>query len=160
MRKHNREVTDINQIEQILTEAKVCRLALLDNDYPYIVPMCFGFNLDGDKLALYFHSAPSGKKLELIKKNNNVGFEIDCLKEIIKGDIACSFSASYQSITGIGTIDIINGIEKITGLNCIMKKYDSSTGEHKYSEQSLNNVTILKLTAEEFCCKVHSGQTE
>ncbi len=157
MRSNEREITDINEIESFLSEAQVCRIALVDGDTPYIIPMCFGYTLEGDQLVLYFHSAPHGKKMELIKLDNNAAFEIDRIGEIISGDIACSFTAAYKCITGKGTLDIINGIEKLTGLNCIMSKYDKSGKEPKYSEQSLNNVAILKLTVDEFCCKKHDA---
>lgn len=153
MRRPEREITDLNKIEQILNDAKVCRLALFDEEYPYIVPMCFGYDLDGDKLELYFHSAPKGKKIELIKANNRAAFEIDSLEQIIRGDIPCSFSAEYSSVTGVGTLDVINGIDKLTGLNLMMRKYDQTGKEFKYSEQMLNSVVVLKLTVEEFCCK-------
>lgn len=156
MRRAEREITDIDEIERILNEAKVCRLALIDGDFPYIIPLCFGYTLDEDQLVLYFHSAPQGKKIDLIKADNNAAFEIDKMGEIVKGEIACSFSATYECITGKGTVDIINGIEKLTGLNSIMNKY-AGAGEHKYSEQSLNNVAILKLTVDEFCCKAHKA---
>ncbi len=158
MRRAEREVTDINEIERILKEAQVCRIALIDGDFPYIIPMCFGYTLEGGELELYFHSALKGKKMELIKANNNAGFEIDKLGEIIPGDIACDFTASFEGITGKGTIDVLNGIEKITGLNTIMAKYDTGSKDHKYSEQMLNNVAILKLTVDEFCCKAHKAE--
>ena len=151
MRRADREITDIKEIDRILDEAQVCRLALFDGDYPYIIPMCFGYTLDGGELVLYFHCAAQGHKIDLIKANNNAAFEIDKLTEIIKGDLACDFSASFESITGKGELEIINGIEKLTGLNHLMRKYDD--GEHKYNEQSLNSVVVLKLTAEDFCCK-------
>ena len=158
MRRAEREVTDISEIERILNEAQVCRIALVDGEFPYLIPMCFGYTLESGELALYFHSALQGKKMELLKKNNNAAFEIDKLGEIIPGDTACSFSASFECITGRGTIDILNGIEKITALNSIMAKYDKSSKEHKYSEQTLNNVALLKLTADEFCCKAHKAE--
>ena len=158
MRRSEREITDINEIERILNEATVCRLALVDGEAPYIIPMCFGYTLEGDQLVLYFHSATQGKKIDLIKANNNAAFELDRMGEIIRGDVACSFSVAYECITGRGTLDIINGIEKLTGLNSIMAKYDSAQHEHKYSEQSLNNVAILKLTVDEFCCKAHNAE--
>lgn len=158
MRRAEREVTDIAEIERILNSARVCRIALVDGEFPYMIPMCFGYTLESGELALYFHSAPQGKKMELLKENNNAAFEIDELGDIIPGEIACSFSATFECITGKGTIDIINGIEKITGLNTIMAKYDKSGREHRYSEQMLNNVAILKLTAEEFCCKAHRAE--
>lgn len=157
MRRAEKEITDIKEIERILDNAKVCRLGLIDKGSPYIIPMCFGYTLEGDQLVLYFHSAPHGKKINLIKENSNAAFELDCMGEIIRGELACNFSAEYECITGKGTIDVLNGIEKLTGLNSIMAKYDKSGGEHKYSEQTLNNVVILKLTADEFCCKANKA---
>ncbi len=158
MRRAEREIKDITEIERILNEAQVCRLALLEGEFPYIIPMCFGYTLEEDQLVLYFHSAPHGKKIDLIKANNNAAFELDHMGKIIRGDIACQFSATYECITGRGTLDILNGIEKLTGLNSIMAKYDKNVHEHKYSEQALNNVVILKLTVDEFCCKANSAE--
>lgn len=155
MRLAEREVKDINEIQRILTEAQVCRIALFDGSYPYIIPMCFGYDLDGDKLEIYLHSAAKGKKIDLIKANSHAAFEIDKLSRIVGGEAACSFTADYESITGAGSIDVISGIDKLTGLNLIMNKYDSGSKEHKYTEQMLNNVVILKLTADTFCCKAH-----
>ncbi len=151
MRRSDREITDITHIDRILNEAQVCRLALYDGDYPYIIPMCFGYTIHEGQLVLYFHCAAQGRKIDLIKENNNAAFELDKLQKIISSDIACNFSAAFESITGKGEIEIISGVEKLTGLNQIMKKY--SNAEHKYSEQSLNNVVVLKLTANEFSCK-------
>lgn len=158
MRRAEREIKDINEIERILNEAKVCRIALIDKGAPYIIPMCFGYTLECDQLVLYFHSAPTGKKIDLLKANSNAAFELDSMGDIITGETACSFTAPYECITGRGTIDIINGIEKLTGLNSIMSKYDRTGREHKYAEQSLNNVAILKLTVDEFCCKAHRAE--
>lgn len=152
------EIRDINEIVRILTEAQVCRLALLNGEYPYIIPMCFGFDLDGDKLELYFHTSAQGKKLDIIKENNRAAFEIDKLSRIVGGEVACGFTADYECITGVGTVDVINGIEKITGLNTIVRKYADGFSDNKYSEQMLNNVVVLKLTVDEFCCKAHKTQ--
>lgn len=156
MRRAEREVKDINEIERILKEAKICRLALMDGKYPYIIPLCFGYSLTAGQLELYFHCAAQGKKMDLLKKNNNAAFEIDRLNEIYStSELACSFTAAYESITGVGSVEVINGIEKLTGLNSIMEKYAGAEKEYKYSEEMLNNVVILKLTAEEFCCKAN-----
>ncbi|MDE7362225.1 MAG: pyridoxamine 5'-phosphate oxidase family protein [Oscillospiraceae bacterium] len=151
-----REITDINEIENILRASRVCRIALIDGAYPYIIPMCFGYSLTGGKLEIYFRCEEKGKKMDLIKANNNAAFEIDKLRDIVKTDPACGFAAQYQSITGTGTIESITGIDKITGLNLLMKKYFGGTPESKYPEQMLNSFAILKLTAGKFCCKEHN----
>lgn len=147
-----REVTDINEIDRLLSAARVCRVALFDKDYPYIVPMCFGYNITGGNLELYFRCEEKGKKLDLIKENSRAAFEIDKLHEILASNDPCGFVARYHSITGIGMIESATGIDKITGLNLITKKYVAKPPE-KRSEQAMNSIAVLKLTASEFCCK-------
>lgn len=151
-----KEITDIDKIEDVLRSARVCRVALFDGEYPYIIPMCFGYDLTGGKLEIYFRCDEKGKKMELLRANPKAAFEIDKLHEIVKTDAACGFAANYHSITGTGTIESITGIEKITGLNLLMKKYFGGTPESKFPEQQLNSFAILKFTAGEFCCKEHN----
>lgn len=151
-----REITDINEIEDVLRSARVCRIALIDGAYPYIVPMLFGYNLTGDKLEIYFRCEEKGKKMDLIKANGKAAFEIDRLHEIINTDHSLGFAAHYHSIAGTGTIEVVTGIDKIAGISLLMKKYLGGTPENKYSEQTLNSCAILKLTADELCCKEYN----
>lgn len=147
-----REITDVDEIDKLLSSTRVCRVALFDKNYPYIVPMCFGYNITGGNLELYFRCEEKGKKIDLIKENSHAAFEIDRLHEIAAADDPCGFAAHYHSITGVGTIEVVTGVYKITGLNLIIKKYVANPPE-KLSEQTLNSVAVLKLTASEFCCK-------
>ena len=73
MRRREKEITDESTLESIILASLVCRLALSDGNQPYIVPLCFGYQ---DK-TLYFHSALEGKKIDIIKHNQNVCFEFD-----------------------------------------------------------------------------------
>ena len=148
-----REITDINEIEDILRSARVCRIALIDGAYPYIVPMCFGYNLTGERLEIYFRCKEKGKKMDLVRSNKKAAFEIDKLHDIIRTDHSLGFAAHYHSIAGIGTIEIVTGIDKITGITLLTKKYLDGEAENKFSEQTLNDCAILKLTADELCCK-------
>ena len=148
-----REITGINEIEDVLRSARVCRIALIDGEYPYIVPMCFGYNLTGEKLEIYFRCKEKGKKMDLIRSNKKAAFEIDKLHDIIRTDHSLGFAAHYHSIAGIGTIEIVTGIDKITGITLLTKKYLGGESENKFSEQTLNDCAILKLTADELCCK-------
>ncbi len=71
MRKKEREITDIREIEQVIAGADICRIGFVDGDEPYIVPVSFGY----EDNAIYFHSALEGRKVNLIKKNSKVCFE-------------------------------------------------------------------------------------
>lgn len=155
-----KEITDIGEIESVLQAARVCRVALIDGEFPYIIPMCFGYDLTGGKLEIYFRCEEKGKKTDLIKSNSRAAFEVDRLHDIVKTDDAHGFSANYHSITGTGTIESVTGIEKITGLNLLMKKYLGGIPENKYPEQMLNSFAILKFTANEFCCREHNPIAE
>ena len=72
MRRKDREIEDRAELESIIGAAMVCRLAMSEDDRPYIVPLCFGYK-DGN---LYFHSAEEGKKLEILRVNSSICFEI------------------------------------------------------------------------------------
>ena len=61
MRRKEKMIVDQRIIDEIIASAKVCRLGLADDNIPYIIPICFGYQAG----TLYFHSAPEGKKIEI-----------------------------------------------------------------------------------------------
>ncbi|MDK2383606.1 MAG: pyridoxamine 5'-phosphate oxidase family protein, partial [Candidatus Korarchaeota archaeon] len=73
MRRKDKEIRDLEEIEEILRRAFVCRIALCEDDRPYCVPMIYCYK-EG---AIYLHSAKEGKKLEVLKKNNRICFEVE-----------------------------------------------------------------------------------
>jgi nitroimidazol reductase NimA-like FMN-containing flavoprotein (pyridoxamine 5'-phosphate oxidase superfamily) len=116
MRRKDKEIVDIEDIIKIIKKCDVCRLGIFDDEYPYIIPLNFGYNYENGELSLYFHSAVEGKKLDLIKKNNKVAFEMDCSTELISSEVPCGYTMTYESICGNGVIEILNDYEKIQGL--------------------------------------------
>lgn len=76
MRKINQEITDQKIIEQILSSSKICRLAMIDGNSPYLLPFNYGYK-EG---AIDIHTAPEGKKLKIPKENNLVCFQIKLAK--------------------------------------------------------------------------------
>lgn len=122
LRKKEREIKDRKLIDDIIRRCQVCRLAMCDDGQPYIVPLNFGY--DGSNL--YFHCAPEGKKIDIIKRNNRVGFEFEILHEIVKADKACDWGARYESVIGSGKAEIVEDVEtKRIALACIMRQYGS-----------------------------------
>ena len=78
MRKVEREIRDQAEILAIMNEALVCRLGFSDEGTPYVVPMNFGLGEN----CLYLHCAREGRKLDILRKNDRVCFEMDLLREI------------------------------------------------------------------------------
>lgn len=149
MRRKENEITDPVIIEEILSGAEVCRIAMIDNGRPYIVPLNYGYS----KNAIYFHSSPLGRKIEILKADNRVCFEIELSSRIIRGERPCDWGTKYRSVIGYGTIEFITDSDgKREGLDFIMSHY-GKTGNNEYSEKELENVLILKLQIEEISGK-------
>ena len=141
MRREDREITDRDSINKIIRQCKVCRLALCEDGQPYVLPLNFGY--DGE--YLYFHSANEGKKIEILKKNNRVGFEFDILKEIITDEKPCEWGARYESVVGMGIADFIEPLqEKAKSLTNILSQYGGVFTE--FNDSSLSSVTIIRVT--------------
>jgi nitroimidazol reductase NimA-like FMN-containing flavoprotein (pyridoxamine 5'-phosphate oxidase superfamily) len=146
MRKKNRQIMDINEIIKIIDKCDCCRLAFFDKDYPYIIPLNFGYNYKNSKLYLYFHGANEGKKLDLIKNNKNVAFEMDIAINLVKGSLPCNYTMEYESVCGNGKIEVVNNQEKIEGLKYLMKHYsDKKYKDTDFSKKQLSLTRVLKL---------------
>lgn len=149
MRRKDKEILNKEELYSIMEEAKVCRLGLARNNKPYVIPLNFGYKDD----CLYFHSAKQGKKIDILKENDRVGFEIDILRNIRKADTPCEFGTTYSSIIGQGKGEIINDIqEKRKGLEIIINHY-SSEEDYKFQEKMLKRIVIIKVRIEELSGK-------
>jgi len=143
MRRKEKEITDKTAIESIILKSSVCRLAFSEEDRPYIVPLCFGYEDD----TLYFHSAREGRKLNILRKNKKVCFEFDIDNEIVEADDACGWGMNYQSVIGFGKGSIIDGIEsKRKALNIIMQHY--SRNSYEYPDKIVKKTVIIKVEIE------------
>lgn len=144
MRRNEKEITDITEIESVISSSDVCRIAMANDNIPYIVTMNFGY-VGGAEKILYFHCAKEGRKLEMIRKNNYVCFEIDTDHNLYKGKAACDYSMKYRSVVGYGTITVIaDDNEKIAGLDAIMTHY-SNEKDFKYRKASVDKMCLLRL---------------
>ena len=140
MRKSEREIKERKDIDGIIRRCRVCHLAMCDNDQPYVLPLNFGY--DGE--FLYFHAAPAGKKLDIIRKNNRVGFEFDILHAIVNAEQACAWGAEYESVIGSGTAEIVDDVEtKKIALEWIMRQYGSDADD--FPEETMKKTLILRV---------------
>ena len=154
MRRKDREITDINEKLNIIKKCKVCRIGLSENNVPYIIPLNYGYIYENNLLTIYFHSALEGKKLDIIKANNNACFEIDCDNKLIEGENACDYGYTFKSIIGFGKIFILENIkEKILGLNILMKHQTEKESLYNFTDDQINNVCVYKMLVDEFTWK-------
>lgn len=146
MRRKDREVNDISDIITIIDKCDVMRVAFVDGIMPYIVPLNFGYHLnEKSELLFYFHCAKEGRKLEIIKTNNQVCFETDCSYELIRDLNACNWTARYESVVGNGRLEVvIDEDEKQFGMARIMEKYGFE-GAPEFTPAVFARTLILRL---------------
>jgi nitroimidazol reductase NimA-like FMN-containing flavoprotein (pyridoxamine 5'-phosphate oxidase superfamily) len=149
MIRKEREIKDKAEIESVIQKAQICRVAMTDEEYPYIVPLCFGY----EENALYFHSAAMGKKLDLLKKNNKVCFEFDADTEIKKAEKACQWGMRYKSVIGYGEAFFVEDAEqKRRAFDIIMQHYAASP-PFDYPETALRKTVIIRIDIREITGK-------
>jgi len=144
MRKANREIKDKAAIRAIMEEALVCRIGLSDNGAPYVVPMNFGLGEN----CLYLHCAAEGRKLDILRKNDRVCFEMDLLREIKQGPASCGWGAHFESVIGFGRAVIVEApAEKRAALDRIMDHY-GARGPYAYPDDILARTVIIRIEIE------------
>jgi uncharacterized protein len=152
MRRKEREISDPSIIEDIIRSAEICRVAFAHNNIPYLVAMNFGYS-EGDIPCLYFHCAPSGRKLEMMKKNDNVCFQMDTDHLLIRGAKACDWGMKYRSVVGYGTLSVVeNHEERRKGLDLIMDHYGGSE-KSDYDPELFSRTCLLRLDIKEISAK-------
>jgi len=150
MRRKDKEITDKSKIETIIARATVCRLAMVDGNRPYVVPLCFGYQDD----TLFFHSANTGKKLELLRGNNRVCFELDVDCKVISGDKACDWGMHYQSVIGHGRAAFLEDpAAKQRALDIIMQQYAGSDNAFDYEDSALGHTVVFQVRVESMTAK-------
>ena len=156
MRKKQQEITDARIIEDILSQGSLCRLAMAVDNEPYLLPFNYGYR---DR-TIYIHSAREGKKLDILKKNPRVCFEVEGHAELVTGEKACDWTTQYRSVVGHGDVEIITHLpEKEEGLRIIMR-HNGMSGDISFKRKAVDACVILKISIQEVSGKQSGGWAE
>ena len=158
------EIKSKEKIIEFLSSESTGRIASIDaNGFPQIIPMNFVFIND----VIYMHSHIRGEKLENIKRNDKVGFEVDRSLEFLPSYFFDPTDASladtlYISVVMKGTCTIVEDKEEKTlALNGLMKKYQPE-GDYEPMNpkmEVLNEVAVIKIIPNTMRGKYKIGQT-
>lgn len=160
MRRRDREIKDNEEIIKILNKQNICHLAMCADDQPYVIPMIFAYEAN----ALYFHCAEVGMKLDILRRNNKVCFEVqhsNTEKVIENTHKPCDWGISYESIVGFGMAEILNDrVEKIKAYNLLVDKLKPTGYEHRddlYTDKKINGTFIIKVNIDSMTGKRWDG---
>lgn len=144
MRRNDKQITNRNTINQIIENNTICRIAFSENNIPYIVPMNYGYKDN----SLYLHSAQEGKKINALKKNNQICFEITDSIEIVQSENPCDFVTKYRSVIGFGKILPVSDYDKKINALKIIMKHHTNKGSWNFNKTMVDTLLILKIEIE------------
>jgi nitroimidazol reductase NimA-like FMN-containing flavoprotein (pyridoxamine 5'-phosphate oxidase superfamily) len=160
MRKHHKRITDLAIIFNLLDTCPVGRLGTISSDgWPMIKPL----NFARDGWSLYFHCALEGEKLDDIRRDNRVCFEVDLPIAYVKGkqDNPCRAEYLYRSVIIRGRAALVeNRAEKIQALDCLMRKFQPGTTFSGYSDDKLDITGIVRIDIDDLSGKEDLGKDD
>ena len=153
MRRKDREITDFKKIVEIIDECDVMRLGISDGDYPYIVPVNFGYEVDGEQIYFYVHGAMAGKKFEMLQQNPKCSFEMDAMQNLKLDHEAREVTTLYKSVMGTATVEFLDGEAKKRAVDqFLMGRYDM-TRDFEYGPNCMPHTALYKLTVTSISAK-------
>ncbi len=149
MRRADKAITEKSEVSEIIRQCQVCRLGLSQDNRPYIVPVSFGYHEN----TIYFHSARSGKKIDMLSANNSVCFEFESEVALKQGETApCDWSFTFKSVIGFGEVEELSKNEdKIIGLSHIMAHYSDKKWD--FENIPLSGLRVFKIIIESMTAK-------
>lgn len=147
-RKMRRAVQELSRDDtiKILERATNGILAItansdVDENFPYAVPISFAYHND----RIYFHSALTGHKIDLLRKNPRVSFCVVDKDEIIPE----KFTTAFKSVIAFGTMEIVeNNDDKLFGLQLLAEKYSPGIDSTDEIDRGINHCLVLILHIE------------
>ena len=152
MTKREFQITDETKIREILDTAKVLHLGLAVDNEPYVVPMNYGYCLEEGRLTLYLHSAVQGKKLDMIRANSRLFFELDCDRMPFEGKVPCQYGLVYSSVMGSGKATLVDDVEEKKRAMSILMKTQTG-GDFTFEDRLVTIVTVIRIDVAEYTAK-------
>ena len=144
MRKKKRQITDPAAVEAILRKEKVLRLAMSRDGQPYLVPLNYGY----EPGHVYVHTGLEGLKLDILRQNPRVCFEVTSGLEIVRGEAPCKWTTRFQSVIGFGRAVLLGDpAEKEAGLR-VITAHHAGPGEYEFPEDILASTTVIRVDIE------------
>jgi nitroimidazol reductase NimA-like FMN-containing flavoprotein (pyridoxamine 5'-phosphate oxidase superfamily) len=158
MRKAKKAITDRSVIEELLRTCPVGRLGTVGPDgWPMVKPLNFAF-LNGH---VYFHTALEGEKIEHIRRDNKVCFEVDLPIAYVRGalDNPCTAEYLYQSVIIKGAATLVTDEdERRAALSALMRKYQPEGGYGEFLPGKFSITGVVRIDIEQMTGKQDLGK--
>ena len=144
MRRKDREITDKAAVDNIIAKGQYLSFALATQNVPYVIPVSYGY----DGAAFYIHCAKQGKKLDIIRENALVAWNIVAFASYEEEAAKSHYTMRYGSVCGNGIAEIVQDTaEKAKALKLIVAHYSPTKLEP--TQAQIDSVEIIKINVTE-----------
>ncbi len=157
MRQSKKEIKDKEVIIDLLHTCHVGRLGTVTGSgYPMVKPLNFVYH-EG---KIYFHTAKEGEKVDDIRRDNRVCFEVDLPIALVKSTGSpCKSEYLYRSVIIRGRAHVVEEqAERMDALKKLMGKYQPEGGYGEFPEEKLKITGIVRIDIEEMTGKEDLGR--
>ncbi|WP_167954827.1 pyridoxamine 5'-phosphate oxidase family protein [Anaerosporobacter faecicola] len=152
MRRQDREVKDLQEMEEIITMCKTCHIGMVDEERPYVVPLNFGYERVEEHFIFYFHCAKEGRKLSILHKNPQVALELSVEGEPVHPETPCNSGYYYSSFMGEGSVEFVeDSEEKCKALSLLMMQQIGK--KVTFEKKQADTVCVFKVDLVEYSAK-------
>ncbi len=145
MRRANREIRDPEKLREILDRCDSCRLAMNAGEFPYLVALNYGYEYEDGRLTLYFHSAKEGRKLDLLRKDPHVAFQMDCDHVFRHLDRGMHCTMDYRSIMGTGIAELVSDRAEMQKAVDLMLRHHQSPPGFEVTDAAAKATAFVKV---------------
>ena len=148
MRRSDKKIENRDELTGIMLAGKIIRVAFADSE-PYVLPFNYAFDRD----RIFIHCAREGRKLDIIKKDQRVAFEVSVDTGTIEAEQPCKFGFKYRCVIGKGAARFSTDINEITkGLDLIMKQISGKV-RNIYDPDMLSKTGMIIIVIKELSGK-------
>ena len=152
MRRKDREITNLDEIKEILNEGTFLTVAFSDYEGPYSLPLNYGYEEKDGEITFYVHSAKEGRKVDAFRKGIDVSVSITSFDGYHGSDCGNDWTCYFRSFIGFGNaVEITSHKEKSHALNTLMKRV--AKREFDFSEEDLKNTAIFAFNIRSYSVK-------
>lgn len=138
-----------DEIRELLSRASAGRLGMCKSNEPYVVPVCFVYQ----DCKIFFHSAFEGKKMDFMRANPTVCFQVD-EHSLASSSKPCKFTMHYLSAVATGRVRFLtDSNEKLKILKLLVGKYADANLADLLNEKKTRRVEIGEIAVTEISGK-------
>ncbi len=120
--------------------------------YPYVIPLCYTYH-NG---SIYFHARKKGQKLDYIRNNSRVCFQVDKVNALRTADSPCDYSLKYTSVIVFGQAEEIQDFnEKAEVLDLLTVAFSNGNPTAPIKKHEIDNVAVIKINVDYMRVKVN-----